>query len=516
MLRPKPPQTSFYGSYLYDRIIPADHLLRKINQVVDFSFVTDLVQDRYTAAFGRPAEDPEFMLRLCLLQYLYGDSDRKVVENARVNLAYKFFLGLAVDEAVPDDTTICHFRSVRLGEEIFRKVFENVVRQCIDNGLVTGKRQIVDSTHIVADMAVTSLTGLITLCRRNLIREVSRQDGKVAERLAPEPVVDTKETKFTRMEEGLEHELAAARTLLSGVTDELRNGNLKVTDGLKANLQLLEKAVADREGGAVDRLVSPIDADARLGKKESKTWAGYKGHVVVEEDSEIITAVETTPGNRADGNQLESLLEQQKEAFARTPQELSADKAYGAGANLELLDSKGIAGYVSLSAKVNNVNPDFFTVEDFHYDPVSDTLTCPGGCSAVYHRRATFHTARVKRNGYVFQFSPQQCRACDLKHRCHKENRGRAVAISYYQPYHRQMQERMAGEAGREAYRNRYRVEHKIADLARYCGMRRCRYRGLERARVHTLLAAIVSNVKRMARLLWKPPDGALPGPARA
>ena len=76
MLRPKPPQNSFYGCYLYDRIIPYDHLLRKINETVDFSFVHDLVKDRYRPDFGRPAEDPEFMLKLCLLQYIYGDSDR--------------------------------------------------------------------------------------------------------------------------------------------------------------------------------------------------------------------------------------------------------------------------------------------------------------------------------------------------------------------------------------------------------------------------------------------------------
>src|SRR4030042_1562369 len=83
MLKPKSSQESFYGSYLYDRIVPKDHLLRIINDVVDFSFVTDLVKDRYTPDFGRPAEDPEFMLRLCLLQYLYGDSDRQLEGNAR-------------------------------------------------------------------------------------------------------------------------------------------------------------------------------------------------------------------------------------------------------------------------------------------------------------------------------------------------------------------------------------------------------------------------------------------------
>ena len=174
MLKPKLAQESFYGSYLYDRIVPQDHLLRKINAVVDLSFVNDLVKDRYTRDFGRPAEDPQFMLRLCLLQYLYGDSDRHVIENDRLNLAYKYFLGLAVDEEVPDDTTISYFRAIRLGEEKFRKVFQQIVQQCIDKGLVKGRRQIVDSTHIIADMAVTSLTGLIKLCRQNVLDTVGK------------------------------------------------------------------------------------------------------------------------------------------------------------------------------------------------------------------------------------------------------------------------------------------------------------------------------------------------------
>ncbi len=183
MLRAKLPQSSFYGSYLYDRIIPADHLLRKINQAVDFSFAWDLLKDRYTPDFGRPAEDPEFMLRLCLLEYIYGDSDRHVIENARVNLAYKYFLGLAVDDEVPDYTTVSYFRAVRLGEEKFREVFENIVQQCIDKGLVKGKRQIIDSTHILGDVAITSLAGLLLLCRRNVLKEIERQDSKVAEKL---------------------------------------------------------------------------------------------------------------------------------------------------------------------------------------------------------------------------------------------------------------------------------------------------------------------------------------------
>jgi transposase len=183
MLKDKAAQESFFGSYLYDKIVPIDHLLRKINQVVDFSFINDMVRDRYTPDFGRPAEDPEFMLRLCLLQYIYGDSDRQVIENARMHNGYKYFLGLAVDEDVPDDTTISVFRTKRLGEEKFRQIFHNIVQQCIDKGLVTGKRQIVDSTHILADITRNSLAGIIKLCRRNVIQDINKQNPEAAAKL---------------------------------------------------------------------------------------------------------------------------------------------------------------------------------------------------------------------------------------------------------------------------------------------------------------------------------------------
>ena len=84
---------------------------------------------------------------------------------------------------------------------------------------------------------------------------------------------------------------------------------------------------------------------------------------------------------------------------------------------------------------------------------------------------------------------------------------GRRVYISHYEPYYRMARERMATEEGKQAYRNRYRIEQKMADLTRYCGLRRCRYRGLKRAGIHTLLATTVCNIKRMVKLLWGKPD---------
>src|SRR4030066_1373077 len=281
MLKPKSPQESFYGSYLYDRIVPVDHLLRKINQVVDFSFARQLFKDRYNPDIGRPAEDPEFLLRLCLLQYLYGDSDRQVVENARLTLAYKYFLGLAVDAEVPDYTTISYFRAQRLGEAKFRLVLEQIVRQCIDKGLVKGNRQIIDSTPVIANISSSSITGLVRKCRENVLKTVKKQDVGIAEKLGLKELQDAEQGKFASTEEGLQKEAEAAGQLLDSVTVELREKRLVPNEELRKDLELLEKAVADREEQAKDKLISPVDTDARMGKKAQKTWPGYKAHLIM-------------------------------------------------------------------------------------------------------------------------------------------------------------------------------------------------------------------------------------------
>jgi transposase len=517
MLKPKSPQGSFFGSYLYDRIVPADHLLRKINQVVDFSFIRELLKDKYTPDFGRPAEDPEFMLRLCLLQYIYGDSDRQVIENARLNLAYKYFLGLSVDAEVPDDTTISYFRVKRLGEEKFNQVFQNIVWQCIEKGLVKGKRQIIDSTPVFADIAFHSLAGLIRQCRENVLKAVEKQNIKIAEKLGLQDLrKKEQEAKVTLKEEGLRKELDAAGKLLDGVTEELRAKTIHPLEDLQKDLGLLEKAVADRDENAMDKLLSPVDPDARTGKKTNNSWDGYKAHILMEEETEIITGVETTPANTPDGSQLKPMLKEQEEIHSIKPEELSGDKAYDWGENLESLDSKKITGNICLTKQVNRNGAGYYNVDDFLYDSENHTLMCPAGHMASYCNHVIPNKYQRNKPGYAFQFKPEQCNTCPQKTKCVKSKSGRRVYISYYEPYYRQMRERMATDEGRQAYINRYKVEHKIADLARYCSMRYCRYRGINKAKIHTLLAATVSNIKRMARLLWSKAGTPLLVPAAA
>jgi len=508
MLKPKSPQESFYGSYLYDRIVPIDHLLRKINQLVDFSFARQILQDRYHPDTGRPAEDPEFMLRLCLLQYLYGDSDRQIVENARLNLAYKYFLGLAVDAEVPDYTTISYFRIQRLGEEKFRSVLEQIVGQCIDKGLVRGKRQIIDSTPVIANISSSSLTGLVRKCRENVLKTIEKQDAKIAEKLGLRDLQKAEKVKFAATAEGLQQEVEAAGKLLDSVTNELKTKRISPTEELQKDLGLLEKAVVDREEDAKDKLLSPVDPDARTGKKTHNKWSGYKAHLLMEEESGIITGVATTPANTTDGSQLKPLLKEQAEVHALKPQELTADKAYDWGENLEALADNQTIANIALSKQVNHRNGvGYFTVDDFLYDPENIKLMCPAGHISTNCYSEILYNYQLNKPGYAFQFKPSWCNNCSLKAKCVKNKQGRRVYISYYEPYFRLARERLATEEGKQAYRNRYKIEQKVADLTRYCGLRRCRYRGLGRAHIHTLLATIVCNIKRMVKLLWGKPD---------
>ncbi len=508
MLKPRSPQESFYGSYLYGRIVPADHLLCKINQVVDLSFARRMLEDRYHPDIGRPAEDPEFMLRLCLLQYIYGDSDRQVVENARLNLAYKYFLGLAVDSEVPDYTSISYFRIQRLGEEKFRSVLEEIIRQCMGKGLVKGKRQIIDSTPVMADISSNSLSGLVRKCRENVLKTVAKQDKQVATKLGLQELQSGKQVRVTPTEEGLRQEMEAAGVLLDGVTAELKKKRLTPNEELEKDLELLEKAVVDREEKAKDKLLSPVDPDARMGKKTSKVWPGYKAHILMEEESRIITGVKTTPANATDGSQLLPMITQQEQTLSIKPQELTGDKAYDWGENLESLACRQITANIPLSKRVNHRNSGYFSVDDFLYDPVNIKLMCPAGHISTNCYSVVLSGDEPDKPGYAFRFRPTWCNVCRLKPKCVKNRAGRRIHISYYEPYYRQVKERLASEEGKAAYRNRYRIEQKVADLTRYCGLRRCRYRRLERAQIHTLLAATVCNIKRMVKLLWEKPGG--------
>ena len=341
-----------------------------------------------------------------------------------------------------------------------------------------------------------------------MLKTIAKQDKQAADKLGLKKLQGGKQARVTATEEGLRQEMEAAGVLLGGVTAELKGKRLTSNEELKKDLELLEKAVADRAEKAKDKLLSPVDPDARMGKKTSKVWPGYKAHIIMEEETGIITGVETTPANATDGSQLQPMIKEQEKAHSLRPQELTADKAYDWGENLELLAHRQITANIALSKQVNHRNSGYFNVDNFLYDPVNVKLMCPAGHISTNCYNEVLYHYQLNKPGYAFRFRPTWCNVCPLKPKCVKNRAGRRIYISYYEPYFRQARERLTSEEGKEAYRNRYKIEQKMADLTRYCGLRRCRYRRLDRAQIHTLLSTTVCNIKRMVKLLWGKPDG--------
>jgi len=150
-------QPQLFSVFNMEELIPRDHLLRQIDSKIDFEFVREMTGHLYCQDNGRPSIDPVLFVRICLITYLYNiPSDRQVCEEIRYNLAYRWFCRLAIEDSVPDHSSLTRIRD-RLGEATFKNIFDQVVRLCIEKGLVTGNKVMMDGSLIKADAALNSL-----------------------------------------------------------------------------------------------------------------------------------------------------------------------------------------------------------------------------------------------------------------------------------------------------------------------------------------------------------------------
>lgn len=150
MLRVEPKQFTLPSAMVYDRI-PEDHLLKRLEQAIDFSFINDLLADSYCQDFGRPAKEPELLMRILFLKHIYNLSDVQVIERASLNIAWTWFLGLNLEDPLPHPSLLAKFRPQRLEEFDLDDIITVIIRQCVDNGLVKGDGICIDATHTEAN-----------------------------------------------------------------------------------------------------------------------------------------------------------------------------------------------------------------------------------------------------------------------------------------------------------------------------------------------------------------------------
>jgi transposase len=496
---------------VFAKLVPPDHYLRRVKQCIDFERFRALVQDCYSPSMGRAAEDPVRMLKLAFLQFHYNLSDREVIAAAQVNVAFRFFLDLSLESRLPVPSLLTQFR-MRLGVDRHQALFDQLVTQAREQGLVRDRLRLKDATHVLANIAVPSTLRLVAQTRQRLL--------EAARPYAPERVA-AEEAETERLRQAtadlkdvdrLAHRVAHLRAMVAwadGLQQDL--GPLPASPDqarshFEAALVLAHRVLADRDDpDKGDQVRSVVDPDARCGK-HGAYFDGYLLDISLDADSELLTALNILPGNGDEARDAQTLLAAEQGAQGNTIEALSMD---GIGWNGEVLRAlsapEGVGVEVYVPPPTLAETP-WFGPKAFILDAERGVVTCPGGQQTATKERSANGT------GWKFVFARRQCAGCPQQARCLAtlpQKKGRSVIKNDYQAEYDAARAR-ATTPGYALVRQQHpRVERKLADLVRYHDGRRSRYRGQWRVQVQYLLTGLVVNVKRMVKQLC--PQGAQP-----
>lgn len=440
-------QSLFYDFCLEDHV-PQDHLLRQIAKVLDLSDVRQKLAPYYST-IGRPSLDPELMIRMLLIGYLYGiRSERRLVEEVHLNLAYRWFCGLGLTGEVPERSSFSKTRHGRFRDsDAFRMVFESVLQTCLRAGLVGGQTFATDASVIEADARIAR-----------------RTEGK-------EPPDDWSDPG-------------------------------KITRPVREYLDQLDKAAGlGGEAPQPPKALSLTDPSAALTSKgKSKIAFAYGTNYLIDTKAAIIVDVEPSPARwTAEVAATRTMIDRAKERFGLCPKRLAADTAYGSGGNLAWLMERGIEPHIPVldrSAQTNGV----FTRNDFIFDRERNAFICPGGKDLpLVHERPD--------NGIlIYRARGSDCAGCSLKAQCTKAP-ARRLSVNPHEEVRQHVASLAATAAFKRSARERRKVEMCFAHLKRNLNFRRLRLRGMTGARDECTLAAIAQNLRKLVKLIgFSPP----------
>lgn len=487
MLRPNQSQTNFF-SVLYDRI-PEDHLLKRISSAVDFSFINELLADSYCANFGRPAKEPELMAKLCILERLYNLSDVRVIEEANCNLAYLWFLGLNPDDPLPDPSLLAKFRTQRLKDISLDEILSEIVRQCVEKGIIKGTTLAVDATHTEANCKKMVPERIMKhLAAKIFAGLAADHGGRVPEQIDTnipdwQSLEDHKEAKQVMkeyLEKTVEDAEPVAGEVTRGVIDEVR-------DIFSDEKFILQKG-----------LRSLVDPDARVGyKSKTESFFGYKTEYAMTTDERIITAVDVHSGEYVDGTEFHELLERTEQAGVKV-EAVTADKAYFRKDILDELEQKKIESVIPISACAYKVNEELYA-----YNKDSDEWFCRIGNRTVSKTKRTRKVDGKTYRNFIYLFDKEGCKNCPHRDECMgRSSGGKRLFVSENVPaYYAESQRQKSPEFLRK-YRKRAAEEWKNAEMKRFHGLSRARGWGLRSMASQAKFTAIAVNLKRIANLI--------------
>ena len=444
------------------------------------------------------------MLRLIFLQLHYNLSDRHVIERAQTDHAFRFFLGIDWNHELPHPTSLTKFRN-RLGEERFKAIFIPILHQAQELGLVSGRRVLIDSSSVRADVAVPSFRGLLERVMAKALDALTDTEIDIDYLHAEyQTLVDDRSDLMVKQ---IRDRLLAEWLSLAELVAEALAGLSERTEAQQESLELLEAALqrADNYGKRnvrKDDILSDVDPDARWScKKRGKSnEPGYIEQMAVDAEHDVVTNVDVLPGNTDDSEALQSMVDGHTDQVGLRPDEVVADSKYQSGGNRADLEEKRITDYVA-SPPPKGSKQGKFSVGDFEIEfddtGVPVAMLCPALQLAVQP------TWKEGNHAWIFYFTKAQCEGCSLRAQCSTAKRGRSVSVDEHYLLTQAARERQASEEGVAAQRQRYRIERQFA-MQKQRGGGRTRYRGIENNRLLGWAWGIYLNVMTITRCVYE------------
>ena len=440
-------QGQLFYSFCLEEVVPDDHLAREIAAVLDLSWVRAELAPYYPS-IGRPSIDPVLMIRMLVVGYVFAiRSERLLCREVKVNLAYRWFCGLSIEDKIPDHSAFSRARNERFRDnDIFRLVFERVVEACITAGLVGGEGFAVDASLIVAD--------------------ANKQ-----------------------------------RSIPGSEWNKERNPET-ASRAVKEYMATLDDAAFGAASEVTPKFISPSDPAAQwTGANRGPAFFAYSDNYLIDVKFGVIMDVEASRAIRqAEVGAAKTMIERTQERFDIKPERLAGDTAYGSGANLDwLVNDKKIAPHIPVIDKSKREDGTF-SRDDFTFDKDRNVYICPAD-------KTLTTTGTVDEDDQLrYMASKRNCDVCPLKMQCCPKEPARKILRSIYEEARDVARALAKTEAFERSSRDRKRVEMLFAHLKRILRLGRLRLRRPCGAQFEFTLAAIAQNLRRLAKLVARPP----------
>lgn len=473
-------QLSEYSS-LYSIIVPQDNLLRKINDLIDFSFIHDELENKYCHTNGRTAESPIRMFKYLLLKTIYTVSDVDVVDRSRFDMSFKYFLDMSPEEEVINPSSLTKFRKLRLKDtDLLNLLISKTVTIAIEKGIIRSKSIIVDATHILSRSNPFSTIEVLRERSKQLRKVIYKFDEQWKEQMPKK-----------NQDNDLEKELAYSKELENQVE---KDESISSIPAVKEKLNLLKETIEDTQ----ENMVISKDEDAKIGHKSAdSSFFGYKTHLAMTEER-IITAAVVTSGEKGDGPELPELLYISQENGIDVDTVIG-DAAYSGKENLKLTLEQDI----KVVAKLNpSITQGFRKDEDkFDYNKDADMFVCPAGHLAIRKARQgkkNFGRNQVK----TYYFDVDKCKACPLKNGCYKDGaKSKSYSVSIKSELHQEQLAFQETDYFKEKAKHRYKIEAKNSELKNVHGYGRASSYGITNMQMQGAIAIFTVNLKRIIKL---------------